>query len=86
MLPTTELVSLVVDVVYLRQAGIPNATVEYVLVEERGFARPSARRLIGQVERELRAVRRRLSLPLALSAEALKEACVEIAVAEPARN
>lgn len=76
MIPTLELVSLVIDVVYLRQAGIARTQVEDRLVQERQIPRHAARRLIGQVEHELQGVRHRMSLPLALSAEALLCDCV----------
>jgi hypothetical protein len=86
VLPAVELVSIVVEVVHLRQAGVARATVENRIVQAHRLPRHAARRLIGQVEHELQAVRRRLTLPLALSAEALLDDCVEIAVRQASRN
>ena len=86
MLPAVELVSIVVEVVHLRQAGVPRATVENQIVQVHRLPRHAARRLIGQVEHELQTVRRRLGLPLALSVEALLAECVEISVKQLSRN
>ena len=85
-MPAVELVSIVVEVVHLRQAGVARATVENQIVQAHRLPRHAARRLIGQVEHELQTVRRRLTLPLALSAEALLDDCVEIAVKQASHN
>jgi hypothetical protein len=76
-LPAVELISLVVEVVHLRQAGVLRATVENQIVQTYRLPRHSARRLIGQVEHELVDARRKMGLPLALSAESLLDDCVE---------
>jgi len=86
LLPAVELVSIVVEVVHLRQAGVPRATVENQIVQAHRLPRHAARRLIGQVEHELQTVRRRLTLPLALSAEALHDECVEMTVRQLSPN
>jgi hypothetical protein len=86
VLPTLELVAIVVEVVHLRQAGLARPLVEDQLVQTRRLPRHAARRLIGQVEQELQAVRRRLTLPLAVSAEALLSECVEVRTGQPTRN
>jgi hypothetical protein len=86
VLPTLELVAIVVEVVHLRQAGLARTVVETQLVQTRRMPRHAARRLIGQVEQELQTVRRRLTLPLAVSAEALLTECVEIRTGQPTRN
>jgi hypothetical protein len=84
--PTTEIVSLVVDIVHLRQAGVPRPSIEYVLVEERGVARSAARRLIGHVDHELQVARRRMGLKLALTAESLRDECIELRLGQPSPN
>lgn len=76
-MPTLELIALVIDVVHLRQAGVPRMLIEDHLVQSRHMARPDARLLINQVEHELQDVRHRQVLPLAVSAEALLEDCVK---------
>jgi hypothetical protein len=86
VLPTLELVAIVVEVVHLRQAGLARPLVESRLVQTRRLPRHAARRLIGQVEQELQTVRRRLALPLAVSAEALLSECVEVRTGQPTRN
>jgi hypothetical protein len=86
LLPAVELVSIVVEVVHLRQAGVPRATVENQIVQAHRLPRHAARRLIGQVEHELQTVRRRLTLPLALSAEALLDDCVEVSAKQLSPN
>jgi len=86
VLPTLELVAIVVEVVQLRQAGLARTTVEDRLVQGRRMPRHAARRLIGQVEQELQTVKRRLGLPLALSAEALQTDCAEVRTGQPSRN
>jgi hypothetical protein len=86
LLPTLELISIVVDVVHLRQAGLARTVVEDQLVQTRRLPRHAARRLIGQVEHELQSVRRRLGLPLALSAESLLADCIEVRPPLPTRN
>ena len=83
---TLELVALVVEVVYLRQAGVQRPTIEEQMVQIHRLPRHAARRLIGQVENELQTVRRRLDLPLALSAEALLLDCVEMTPKQPQGN
>lgn len=83
MLPGVELVCIVVEVVHLRQAGVPRATVENQVVQTHRLPRHAARRLVGQVEHELQTVRRRESLPLALSAESLFDECSEFMVTPP---
>jgi hypothetical protein len=81
-----ELVSIVVEVVHLRQAGLARTVVEDQIVQGRRLPRHAARRLIGQVEHELQTVRRRLALPLAVSAEGLQADCHEIRTGQPSRN
>ena len=86
VLPTLELVAIVVEVVHLRQAGLARTLVEGQLVQTRRLPRHAARRLIGQVEQELQTARRRMELPLAVSAEALLTECVELRTGQPSRN
>ena len=86
VLPTLELVAIVVEVVHLRQAGLARTVVEDRVVLGHRLPRHAARRLIGQVEHELQTVRRRLTLPLAVSAEGLQDECVEIRTGQPSRN
>ena len=86
VLPTLELVAIVVEVVHLRQAGLARAVVESQLVQTRRMPRYAARRLIGQVEQELQTARHRMTLPLAVSAEALLTDCVELQAGQPSRN
>jgi hypothetical protein len=86
VLPTLELVAIVVEVVHLRQAGLARTVVEGQLVQNRRMPRHAARRLIGQVEQELLTARRRMELPLAVSAEALLTECVELRTGQPSRN
>ena len=86
VLPTLELVAIVVEVVHLRQAGLARTIVENQLVQTRRLPRHAARRLISQVEQELQTVRRRLTLPLAVSVESLLTECVEVKTGQPSRN
>ena len=86
VLPTLELVAIVVEVVHLRQAGLARTVVEGQLVQTRRMPRHAARRLIGQVEQELETARHRMTLPLAVSAEALLTDCVELRAGQPSRN
>lgn len=80
------LIGSVIEIVHLRQAGVPRASVEDHLVNDARLSRPEARRLVSHVEAHLRTVHRRMSLPLALSAEALALHCIEIAPKQPAKN
>lgn len=85
-MPTLAIVGMVVEIVHLRQAGVARATVEEQIVQAHRLPRHAARRLITQVEHELQSVRRRLSLPLALSADALLCQCVEVLPRQATRN
>ncbi|HEV8636109.1 MAG TPA: hypothetical protein VG370_17930 [Chloroflexota bacterium] len=85
-MPTLEFVAMVVQVVHLRQAGIARTAVEDHLVRELRLPRHATRRLIGQVDHELQLIGRRLKLPLALSAEALRWDCVETPPRQPTGN
>jgi hypothetical protein len=78
VLPALELVAIAVEIVHLRQAGIPRTVVETQLVQTRRLPRHAARRLVGQVEQELQTINRRMGLPLALSAESLHSDCIEV--------
>jgi hypothetical protein len=84
--PNVDLIAVIVEVVHLRQAGVPRTAVESRLVSERRIPRHAARRLIGEVDHELQAVRRRMALPLALSAEALASECVPTMVRVAGHN
>jgi hypothetical protein len=86
LLPAIDLVSIIVEVVHLRQASVPRALVENQIVQTHHIPRHAARRLIGQVEQELQTIRRRLSLPLALSAEALIDQCVQVSARTTSHN
>jgi hypothetical protein len=85
-LVAAELVPLVVEVVHLRQAGVARSTIEDQVARERRIGRGALRRILGQVDEHLREIRYRMSLPLALSVEALRLDCVETAPRRPTAN
>ncbi len=77
----SEFISLVVDIVHLRQAGLGRVVIEDRLMQDRKLPRQLVRRLVVQVERELQIAKRKMELPLAISAEGLMGDCVEISKA-----